>query len=65
MREARENHDAAVQQILDQAVQADELLSSMKRNYEEAEAVTRHETGWTSIFSAAKAFIAYLARWLS
>jgi hypothetical protein len=65
MREARENHDAAVQRILDQAIQADELLSSMKRNYEEAESVTRRETGWTSIFSAAKAFIAYLARWLS
>lgn len=59
--EAEEAHEAALHEILQTAVDQSEQLASMRLNRAEATAVTSAGGAW---LKAAKAFVAYLARWI-
>jgi TolA-binding protein len=66
MREAEEAHEAMTHGILQRTIENSEQLASIRRNQAEASAVTSAEGGWlpSAVFKAAKAFVAYLARWI-
>ncbi|KAF3407827.1 hypothetical protein DPV78_000268 [Talaromyces pinophilus] len=67
MREIQEAHENLVGQLVEQSIEANEMVAKMRRNQEEAASTTANGTRWfiTSVVSRTKAFIAYLARWIS
>jgi hypothetical protein len=65
LRKARKDHEIAVQQILQGAIEANERAAQIQRNRTEADYAAENGLGWlpTSVFRAVKKFLAYLARW--